>query len=124
MVEDPVTGRAIGTEPDDGAEEAERAIVAAHRAFATWRRRSAADRAAILRRWTALMYAHRADLARLVTPEQGKPIEEAAGEVDYAASSPDWFAEEARRIDGELLQPDRSDRRLIAGFILSASSPR
>lgn len=112
-VTDPANGAVIGNVPDLGAGEAERAIAAAHRAFASWRRTPALQRATVLRRWAALMMQHQGDLARLLTAEQGKPLAEASGEVAYAASFLDWFADEARRIDGELLSPDKPGRRLL-----------
>lgn len=112
-VTNPASGEALGTVPNLGGEDAERAVAAATRAFATWRKTTALERARILRRWAELMLRHRSDLARLMTAEQGKPIAEAEGEVGYAASFLEWFAEEARRVDGELLQPDKADRRLL-----------
>lgn len=112
-VTNPASGEALGTVPNLGGEDAERAVTAATRAFATWRKTTALERARILRRWAELMLRHRSDLARLMTAEQGKPIAEAEGEVGYAASFLEWFAEEARRVDGELLQPDKADRRLL-----------
>lgn len=113
VVTDPATEAVIGDVPDLGAADAEHAIAAANRAFAHWRRTPALQRATVLRRWAALMMLHQADLALLLTAEQGKPLEEASGEVAYAASFLDWFADEARRIDGELLSPDRTGRRLL-----------
>lgn len=112
-VTNPASDEVLGTVPNLGADDAERAVTAATRAFATWRKTTALERARILRRWAELMLRHRSDLARLMTAEQGKPIAEAEGEVGYAASFLEWFAEEARRIDGELLQPDKPDRRLL-----------
>lgn len=112
-VTDPASGAILGTVPNLGAGDAERAVAAADRAFAAWRKTTALERARILRRWAELMLRHRADLARLMTAEQGKPLAEAEGEVGYAASFLEWFAEEARRVDGEVIQPDRADRRLL-----------
>ena len=71
------------------------------------------ERAQVLRRWADLMFAHQDDLGRLMTLEQGKPLAEAKGEIGYAASFIEWFAEEAKRIDGEVLQPQRDSQRMI-----------
>ena len=99
-VTNPSDERALGTIPHMGASETARAIDAADAALATWRRRLAHERADCLMAWHAQMLAHQEDLARLMTLEQGKPISEARGEIDYAASFIRWFAEEARRLYG------------------------
>lgn len=112
-VTNPASGDVLDAVPNLGADETKRAVAAADCAFTSWRRTTALERARILRRWAELMLRHRADLARLMTAEQGKPLAEAEGEVGYAASFLDWFAEEARRVDGDLIQPDRADRRLM-----------
>jgi succinate-semialdehyde dehydrogenase/glutarate-semialdehyde dehydrogenase len=112
-VHDPADGRLLGAVPDLGAAETQRAIEAAHRAFDPWRARTAEDRARILRRWFDLLVQHQEDLALLLTSEQGKPLAEARGEIAYAASYVEWFSEEARRIDGELLPSPWSDRRIV-----------
>jgi succinate-semialdehyde dehydrogenase / glutarate-semialdehyde dehydrogenase len=112
-VTNPANGRALGTVPALGASETSRAVAAAHRAFATWRARGAGDRAAILKRWHALIIEHAEDLARLMTAEQGKPLTEARGEVTYAASFIEWFAEEARRIYGDVIPGHLPDKRLV-----------
>lgn len=112
-VRDPANGRLVGSVPDLGAAETERAVAAAAAALPAWRALTGRERGLRLRRWGELMLAHRQDLARLMTAEQGKPLTEASNEVAYAAAFLEWFAEEARRIDGALLTPHQSDRRLI-----------
>ena len=109
----PATGALVGTVPRAGASETEAAITAAERAFGPWKARTAEDRARVLRRWFELMLAHQEDLARLMTSEQGKPLAEARGEIAYAASYIEWFAEEARRMDGEVLPSPWSDKRIV-----------
>jgi len=112
-VDDPATGRRLATVPRMGRAETERAISGAEAALPAWRARSAPDRARILRRWADLMLGNQEDLARLMTLEQGKPLAEARGEIVYAASFLEWFAEEAKRVDGEVLQPQRPGQRII-----------
>lgn len=111
-VVNPATGRLLAQVPRHGAREAEKAVEAAHEAFLSWRRRSAGDRALVLKRWADLMAVHVDDLARLLTAEQGKPLAEARGEVLYAASYMEWFAEEARRVYGVTIPGHALDRRL------------
>ena len=112
-VTDPASGAVIAQVPAMGAAETRRAIAAAERAWPAWRALTAAERAAILRRWHDLMLAAREDLAQLMTAEQGKPLAEARGEIGYAASFLDWFAEEGRRVYGEIIPPHQADRRLL-----------
>ena len=112
-VRNPATGDILTTVPYAGAAETRRAIEAAQRAFGPWRARSADERARVLRRWYELMIANQDDLARLMTSEQGKPLAEARGEIGYAASFIEWFAEEARRIDGEVIASPWVDKRII-----------
>ncbi|OYX74848.1 MAG: succinate-semialdehyde dehydrogenase (NADP(+)) [Rhizobiales bacterium 32-66-11] len=112
-VEDPANGRVIGTVPACGAGETRRAIEAAQTAFASWRRVPAAERARLLERWHDLILANAADLACIMTAEQGKPLAEAEGEVRYGASFVKWFAEEARRIYGRTIPAPGSDRRIL-----------
>ena len=99
-VTNPADESALGTIPHMGAPETARAIDTAHTALATWRRQLAHERADHLMAWHAEMLAHKEDLARLMTLEQGKPIAESRGEIDYAASFIRWYAEEARRLYG------------------------
>ncbi|HUD93606.1 NAD-dependent succinate-semialdehyde dehydrogenase, partial [Sphingobium sp.] len=108
----PATGMALTEIPLLGAVEANRAVESNARAFGEWRAHSAAERAAILHAWFALVRENRNDLAMLLTAEQGKPLAEALGEIDYAASFIQWFAEEARRINGEII-PAQRDRRVL-----------
>ncbi|MGJ7485997.1 NAD-dependent succinate-semialdehyde dehydrogenase [Variovorax sp. LT2P21] len=112
-VTDPATGQAIATVPHMGRAETGRAIAGAAAALPAWRARTARDRAQVLRRWADLMLAHQDDLGRLMTLEQGKPLAEARGEIAYAASFLEWFAEEAKRVDGEVLQPQRAGQRIV-----------
>ena len=112
-VRNPATGDLIATVPAVGAGETRRAIAAAEAAFRPWKARTAGERAKILKRWFALMMEHQEDLARLMTAEQGKPLAEARGEIAYAASFIEWFAEEARRVYGEVIPSPMPDRRLV-----------
>jgi succinate-semialdehyde dehydrogenase / glutarate-semialdehyde dehydrogenase len=112
-VTNPADGSKIGTIPLMGATETHRAIDAANAAWAGWRAKTAKDRAAILRRWFDLMLAHQDDLAIIMTAEQGKPLAEAKGEIAYAASFIEWFAEEGKRIYGDVIPQHQSDKRLI-----------
>jgi len=112
-VDNPATGEVIGHVPDFGAAETDEAVGAAQAAFAGWKARTGKERGSILRRWADLMLAHADDLALILTAEQGKPLAEAKGEVAYAAAFLEWFAEEARRVRGEVLTPHMADRRLV-----------
>ena len=109
----PADGSLVGTVPLLGSDHAKQAVTAAAHAQRAWAAKTGKERGDILRRWAALMIQHREALARLMTAEQGKPLAEAAGEVTYAASFLDWFAEEARRVTGALLSPHAADRRLL-----------
>ncbi len=109
----PSTGVLLASVPAMGGAEARRAIEAADRALPAWRARPAFERAAILRRWFDLMTAHREDLARIMTAEQGKPLSESLGEIAYAASFIEWFSEEAKRVYGDVIPTKAGDRRLI-----------
>ena len=112
-VTDPATGRVLANVPLMGRAETGRAIAGAAAALPAWRARTARERAQVLRRWADLMLAHQDDLGRLMTLEQGKPLAEARGEIAYAASFIEWFAEEAKRVDGEVLQPQRTGQRIV-----------
>jgi succinate-semialdehyde dehydrogenase/glutarate-semialdehyde dehydrogenase len=112
-VKNPATGETLGTVPHMGARETERAIDAANAAWPAWRKKSAKERAAILRKWSDLMLENADDLALLMTAEQGKPLAEAKGEIGYAASFFEWFGEQAKRIAGETLQSPWPDRRMV-----------
>ncbi len=112
-VTNPATGAEIARVPELGAAEAKSAIEAAHRAFASWSRTTAKERYKLLRAWFELIIAHRDDLGMIMTLEQGKPLAEAKGEVDYAASFVEFFAEEAKRIYGETIPSHKADARIM-----------
>ena len=112
-VNNPATGEVLGTVPMMGAVETRRAIDAAKKAFAEWSRKTAKERSVLLRRWHDLMLANIDDLGKLMTAEQGKPLTEAKGEVAYAASFIEWFAEEAKRVYGDTIPSPWNDRRLV-----------
>ncbi|MGB5065042.1 MAG: NADP-dependent succinate-semialdehyde dehydrogenase [Candidatus Competibacter sp.] len=112
-VSNPATGETLGSVPRLGAAEVGRAIAAAQEAFAGWRTRTAKDRSTLLRRWFNLMLEHQEDLAVLMTLEQGKPLTEARGEIAYAASFIEWFAEEAKRVYGDVIPPHQADKRIV-----------
>lgn len=109
----PATGGRIGTVPKMGQRETRRAIAAAATAMPAWSARTAKDRAQILRRWFDAILAHQEDLAILMTAEQGKPLSESRGEIAYAASFIEWFAEEAKRVYGDVIPSHLPDRRLL-----------
>jgi succinate-semialdehyde dehydrogenase/glutarate-semialdehyde dehydrogenase len=112
-VANPATGEVLGTVPSLDAAETRRAIEAASAAFPAWAARTAKDRAAILRRWHDLMLANAEDLGILMTAEQGKPLAEAKGEVAYAASFIEWFAEEGKRLYGDMIPGHQPDKRIL-----------
>jgi succinate-semialdehyde dehydrogenase/glutarate-semialdehyde dehydrogenase len=109
----PATLQLLGRVPALGAPETEHAVAAAHRAFEAWRRLAAAERGVILQRWFELMMANQEDLARLMTAEQGKPLSESRGEIAYAASFIEWFAQESRRAYGQVIPGHLADKRLV-----------
>lgn len=109
----PATGAELARVPDLGADETTRAIAAAERALPAWCAKPAKERALLLRRWHDLIMAHQEDLAVLMTLEQGKPLAEARTEVAYGASFIEWFAEEGKRVYGEVIPTPANDRRLI-----------
>ena len=112
-VVDPATGALVGTAPVFRAAETKRAIDAANRALPAWRAKTAKERSAILRRWNDLMLANADDLALVLTTEQGKPLAEAKGEITIGAAYVEWFAEEAKRIYGDVIPTIGNDRRLV-----------
>ena len=112
-VTNPATGEKLGTVPKMGAAETRRAIEAANAAYPKWRAKTAKERATILRRWCDLILEHQEDLAMLMTAEQGKPLAEARGETIYAASFIEWFAEEGKRIYGDVIPQHQSDKRIV-----------
>ncbi len=112
-VDNPATGEMLGSVPRLGRAETRAAIEAAARAFPAWRRKTAKERAAVMRRWFDLMMANQEDLAQLMTAEQGKPIAESRGEVAYAASFLEWFGEEAKRVYGDTIPGHQADKRIV-----------
>ncbi|GAB3359497.1 MULTISPECIES: NAD-dependent succinate-semialdehyde dehydrogenase [Giesbergeria] len=112
-VHDPATGALLAQVANLGPQEAEAAIAAAAAAWPAWRNTTAKERSMVLRRWFNLLMQHQDDLARIMTAEQGKPLAEAKGEVAYGASFVEWFAEEAKRVNGETLPPFDNNRRLL-----------
>ncbi len=112
-VTDPATGEVLAKVPELGEAETTRAVAAAEAAQKPWAARTGKERAAVLRRWFDLMIANTDDLAYLMTREQGKPLAESRGEIAYAASFIEWFAEEAKRVDGDVLATPASDKRLV-----------
>jgi len=112
-VTNPANGNVIAHVPRMGKAETERAILAAEKAQQSWKTLTSAARAAILKRWFDLVKLHADDLALILTSEQGKPLSEAKGEVNYGASFIEWFAEEAKRVYGETIPSPSNDRRLL-----------
>jgi succinate-semialdehyde dehydrogenase/glutarate-semialdehyde dehydrogenase len=112
-VTDPASGERFARVPNMGAAETRRAIEAAERAWKPWRELTAGGRGALLRRWNDLMLENQEDLARIMTAEQGKPLAESRGEIAYAASFIEWFAEEGRRVYGDVIPPHRPDKRIL-----------
>jgi succinate-semialdehyde dehydrogenase/glutarate-semialdehyde dehydrogenase len=112
-VKNPATGATLGSIPNMGASETRRAIAAAQAALPGWKARTAKERAAVMRRWFELMIVHQEDLARIMTAEQGKPLAESKSEILYAASFIEWFAEEAKRLYGDVIPAHQSDKRIL-----------
>jgi succinate-semialdehyde dehydrogenase/glutarate-semialdehyde dehydrogenase len=112
-VVNPATGSRIGTAPWMGADDTRRAIDAAAAAFPGWRAKTAKERSAILRKWFEAMLAHSDDLALILTTEQGKPLAESKGEIAIGAAYIEWFAEEAKRVYGDVIPTIANDRRLV-----------
>jgi len=112
-VTNPATGEQIGTVPVMGAAETRRAIEAANAAWPAWRKKTARERALILRKWNDLILANTDDLALLMTAEQGKPLTESRGEVAYGASFIEWFGEQAKRVAGETLASPSAGQRIL-----------
>ncbi len=112
-VTNPATGEKLGTVPRMGKNETRRAIEAARAAFPAWRAKTARERSVVLRRWYDLMMENKEDLAVLMTSEQGKPLAESRGEIAYAASFIEWFAEEGKRIYGDTIPQHQSDKRIV-----------
>nr|WP_318380646.1 NAD-dependent succinate-semialdehyde dehydrogenase [uncultured Enterobacter sp.] len=113
-VTNPATGEVIAKVAKAGKKETEEAIAAASRAFPAWRAKTAKERSTILYRWYELIIENKTWLGQLMTAEQGKPLKEAEGEVDYAASFIQWFAEQAKRANGEIIPPAKAGSRIFA----------
>lgn len=112
-VDNPATGEVVGKVPRMGAAETSRAIAAAQAALPGWRAKTAKERSGVLRRWFELMLANQEDLAIIMTSEQGKSLTESRGEIAYAASFIEWFAEEGKRIYGDTIPAQQGDRRIV-----------
>jgi succinate-semialdehyde dehydrogenase / glutarate-semialdehyde dehydrogenase len=112
-VRNPASGAVLGTVPKMGAAETRRAIEAASKALPAWAKKTAKERAQVLRKWHDLMLANVDELAKLMTAEQGKPLAEAKGEIAYAASFIEWFAEEGKRLYGDLIPGHQPDKRIM-----------
>jgi succinate-semialdehyde dehydrogenase / glutarate-semialdehyde dehydrogenase len=110
---DPATQMALGTAPDMARDDTRDAINSAAKAYPAWRAKTNAERGALLEKWYGLMIEHLDDLARILTLEQGKPLDEARGEIRYGASFVKWFSEEARRIGGTTIPSPTTDRRIV-----------
>jgi succinate-semialdehyde dehydrogenase / glutarate-semialdehyde dehydrogenase len=112
-VTNPATGEKLGTIPKMGTSETRQAIEAAHVALPAWRAKTAKERAAILRKWFELIMTNQDDLAMIMTAEQGKPLAESKGEIAYAASFIEWFAEEGKRVYGDTIPGHTADKRIV-----------
>ena len=112
-VHDPATGQLLANVANLGPQDAQAAIAAANAAWPAWKQKTAKERSILLRKWYDLLMANQDDLGRIMTAEQGKPLTEAKGEVAYGASFVEWFAEEAKRVNGETLPQFDNNRRLL-----------
>jgi succinate-semialdehyde dehydrogenase / glutarate-semialdehyde dehydrogenase len=112
-VNNPATGEIFGTVPKMGTQETRSAIDAANAAFPAWRAKTAGERSTLLRRWFELIMANQEDLAVLMTAEQGKPLSESRGEIAYAASFIEWFAEEGKRVYGDTIPTFQQGKRIV-----------
>src|SRR5678816_850837 len=112
-IRNPANGEVLGSVPYMGGAETRRAIEAAHTALPSWAKKTAAERAKIMRRWFDLMLANADDLAVIMTAEQGKPLAESKGEITYAASFIEWFAEEGKRLYGDIIPGHQADKRIM-----------
>jgi succinate-semialdehyde dehydrogenase/glutarate-semialdehyde dehydrogenase len=112
-VTNPATGELLANVPNMGAEETRRAINGAEAALPAWRSKTAKERSGLLRKWFELILANQEKLAQIMTAEQGKPLAESRGEISYAASFVEWFAEEGKRVYGDTIPAFTSDRRIV-----------
>lgn len=113
VVTNPATTEVIGNVPLMGVEETRVAIESADRAYRQWSKTTAKYKATVLRQWYELIIDHTAELATILTLEQGKPLNEAKGEITYAASFIEWYAEEAKRMNGEIIPSHKADARIL-----------
>jgi succinate-semialdehyde dehydrogenase/glutarate-semialdehyde dehydrogenase len=112
-IRNPANGELLGSVPEMGAAETRRAIEAAHKALPAWSKKTAGERARLMRKWFDLMLANQQDLAVIMTAEQGKPLAESKGEIAYAASFIEWFAEESKRVYGDVIPGHQPDKRIL-----------
>jgi succinate-semialdehyde dehydrogenase / glutarate-semialdehyde dehydrogenase len=112
-IRNPANDEPLGSVPDMGAAETRRAIDAAHAALPAWSKKTAGERARLMRKWFDLMLANQEDLAVIMTAEQGKPLAESRGEIAYAAAFIEWFAEEAKRVYGDIIPGHQADKRIM-----------
>jgi len=112
-VNNPANGAFVASVPDMGQAETRRAIEAAHEALASWQAKTAAERANILKKWYDLILDNQEELAQILTAEQGKPLAEARGEIAYGASFIEWFAEEGKRVYGDIIPSNADSRRIL-----------
>ena len=112
-IRNPASGELLGSVPHMGAAETRRAIDAAHAALPAWSKKTAGERGRLMRKWFDLMLANVDDLAVIMTAEQGKPLAESRGEIAFGAAFIDWYAEEGKRIAGDVLQTYSADRRIV-----------
>src|SRR5690625_2220842 len=113
QVNNPATGKLLGHVPNMGAAETKQATEGAEKAFKQWRHVPAKERAQIMRRWFDLITQNKEDLATIMTLEQGKPLAESRGEIDYGASYIEWYAEEGKRAYGDVIPGPAADRRVV-----------
>jgi succinate-semialdehyde dehydrogenase/glutarate-semialdehyde dehydrogenase len=112
-VTNPATGEVIATVPRGGRSEAEQAVQAAYDAFKSWSSKTAGERSELLMKWSRLIDEHKEEIGELMTREQGKPLKEAIGEVDYANGFVSWYAEEAKRVYGETIPASHPNKRIL-----------
>ncbi|MED4580768.1 succinate-semialdehyde dehydrogenase, partial [Bacillus atrophaeus] len=112
-VYNPATGEVIKSIPQQSAKEVEEAIERSHQAFKTWSKTSASERASLLKKWYELIVEHKDELGKLITAENGKPYQEAVGEVLYGAGYIEWFAEEAKRVYGRTVPAPTTGKRIV-----------